>query len=147
MRLWSLHPRYLDRQGLLACWREALLAKHVLEERTKGYKHHPQLHRFFAHKNPVAAIHTYLFFLYQEARQRGYHFNYTKIGRQRTRARLAVTNGQMSYELEHLREKIRRRNRTEYARVIQVKNPVPHPLFRVIIGAVEIWEKSRGKKD
>ncbi|WP_113719471.1 pyrimidine dimer DNA glycosylase/endonuclease V [Arthrobacter dokdonensis] len=23
MRLWSVHPRYFDRQALLACWREA----------------------------------------------------------------------------------------------------------------------------
>ncbi|MGP9584395.1 pyrimidine dimer DNA glycosylase/endonuclease V, partial [Micrococcaceae sp. AOP34-BR2-30] len=30
MRLWSLHPEVLDRQGLIAGWREALLAQAVL---------------------------------------------------------------------------------------------------------------------
>jgi len=30
MRLWSIHPKYLDRQGLLAVWRESLLAQSVL---------------------------------------------------------------------------------------------------------------------
>ncbi len=30
MRIWSLHPKYLDRQGLLACWRETLLAQKVM---------------------------------------------------------------------------------------------------------------------
>jgi len=30
MRLWTIHPKYLDRQGLLALWREALLAQKVL---------------------------------------------------------------------------------------------------------------------
>jgi hypothetical protein len=43
MRLWSLHPQYLDPQGLVALWREALLAQAVLRGKTRGYKHHPQL--------------------------------------------------------------------------------------------------------
>jgi len=30
MRLWSLHPRYLDAKGLVALWREGLLAQKVL---------------------------------------------------------------------------------------------------------------------
>ena len=51
MRIWSLHPRYLDAKGLVAVWRETLLAKHVLEGKTKGYKNHPQLNRFREVKN------------------------------------------------------------------------------------------------
>ena len=43
MRLWSIHPRYLDSMGLVALWREALLAQAVLRGETKGYKFHPQL--------------------------------------------------------------------------------------------------------
>jgi hypothetical protein len=46
MRLWSVHPRYLDRQGLTAAWREALLAQKVLTGTTRGYRNHPQLVRF-----------------------------------------------------------------------------------------------------
>ena len=46
MRLWSVHPKYLDSKGLVALWREALLAKQVLEGGTKGYRNHPQLDRF-----------------------------------------------------------------------------------------------------
>ena len=46
MRLWSVHPLHLDRQGLTACWREALLAQAVLAGRTRGYRAHPQLERF-----------------------------------------------------------------------------------------------------
>ena len=30
MRLWSLHPCYLDPAGLVAVWREGLLARAVL---------------------------------------------------------------------------------------------------------------------
>ena len=43
MRLWSLHPKYLDKLGLLGLWRESLLAQKVLLGKTKGYKNHPQL--------------------------------------------------------------------------------------------------------
>jgi len=43
MRIWSLHPKYLDSKGMVALWREALLAKQVLLNKTKGYKNHPQL--------------------------------------------------------------------------------------------------------
>ena len=46
MRLWSLHPSYLDSAGLVALWQEGLLARKVLSSQTKGYIHHPQLHRF-----------------------------------------------------------------------------------------------------
>jgi hypothetical protein len=31
MRLWSLHPEYLDANGLVALWREALLAQAFLQ--------------------------------------------------------------------------------------------------------------------
>jgi len=46
MRLWSLHPSYLDPQGLVAVWREGLLAQAVLRGQTTGYTRHPQLARF-----------------------------------------------------------------------------------------------------
>lgn len=37
MRLWSIHPRYLDTKGLVALWRETLLlAQAVLFGNTKG---------------------------------------------------------------------------------------------------------------
>ena len=60
MRLWSLHPKYLDTKGLLALWREGLLAQKVLAGKTKGYKNHPQLDRFKAHGSPRKAIGRYL---------------------------------------------------------------------------------------
>ena len=40
-------------QGLVALWREALLARAVLRGKTRGYRHHPQLHRFRASATPV----------------------------------------------------------------------------------------------
>jgi hypothetical protein len=55
MRIWSLHPTLLDTKGLVALWREALLAKHVLSGSTIGYQNHPQLKRFKSSPNPHAA--------------------------------------------------------------------------------------------
>ena len=67
MRLWSLHPRYLDAKGLVALWREALLAQKVLHGNTKGYRNHPQLTRFKQQQNPLAAIAAYLREVQREA--------------------------------------------------------------------------------
>ncbi|HBH88016.1 MAG TPA: hypothetical protein DDY17_10520, partial [Syntrophaceae bacterium] len=71
MRLWCLHPGYLDVKGLLALWREGLLARKVLQNRTVGYKHHPQLERFKSHVHPVKAIDYYLHYVHEEASRRG----------------------------------------------------------------------------
>lgn len=67
MRLWTLHPKYLDRQGLLALWREGLLAQAVLAGKTKGYRNHPQLIRFKSARDPLAAIGCYLTIVHREA--------------------------------------------------------------------------------
>jgi hypothetical protein len=86
MRLWTLHPRYLDTQGLVALWREALLAKAVLDGRTRGYRHHPQLTRFRAHPASRAAINAYLAAIHAESEARGYAFDRGKVGRLRAKA-------------------------------------------------------------
>src|SRR4029079_5933779 len=104
MRIWSLHPKYLDAKGLVALWRETLLAKKVLQNKTRGYKHHPQLTRFRKAKNPLAAINQYLLFIYREAEKRKYTFDKNKIGRTALKSKLAVTTGQIEYEIMHLKK-------------------------------------------
>jgi len=141
MRLWTLHPRHLDAKGLVAAWREALLAQKVLQGRTRGYRRHPQLARFQAHPRPAAAIATFLAGLAEEARRRGYHFNVSKIGRRRLRGRIAETRGQLLHEWRHLRAKLRRRAPDDYRRVRRLKRPAAHPLFRIVAGGVRDWEK------
>ncbi len=139
MRLWSLHPKYLDTKGLVALWREGLLAKHVLEGKTKGYRYHPQLKRFQAAAQPLVAINAYLKYVYDEACNRGHCFTATKIDLTAHTERLPVTYGQLQYELEHLREKLQRRDPHRLATL--PTSPEPHPLFAVIAGDVEEWEK------
>lgn len=145
MRLWSIHPQYLDRQGLLALWREALLAKHVLEGKTKGYKNHPQLARFKLSENPVGCINQYLSFVYEEAVKRGYDFNRNKIDWDFRPVKLPVVSGQIEYERLHLIKKLKIRDKSRYDELLAVKELLPHPLFEIKAGDIEDWEKV--KKD
>ena len=141
MRLWSLHPKYLDAPGLVALWREALLARAVLRGETKGYQHHPQLDRFKAHAQPRLAINAYLAGVHAEALVRGYSFDATKIGPVRAVARIAVTIGQISYEWEHLLLKLMARSPDLFAKWSKLGNPTCHPLFSPRFGPVAAWER------
>ena len=143
MRLWTLHPKYLDARGLVALWREALLAKKVLRGATRGYKHHPQLRRFSEFADPPAALASYLAIVLEEAQRRDYNFDSSKIGARRIRWKMTETRGQLLYEWRHLKRKLKRRDVKRYRELLPVKIPVPHPLFRIVPGRVRDWEKVR----
>src|SRR5262245_51118309 len=115
MRLWSLHPRHLDARGLVALWREGLLAQAVLRGLTRGYRHHPRLARFRGSRAPVAAVAAYLHLVCDEADRRGYRFDRRKLARRARGARLAVTAGQVEYEWRHLKAKLKARDRGKLA--------------------------------
>ena len=142
MRLWTLHPKHLDARGLVALWREALLAQKVLQGGTRGYKHHPQLFRFRETANPPAALATYLAGVHAEALRRGYHFDAAKIGKRRSRQKIKETRGQLMYEWAHLRRKLKRRAPAEYRASLKISKPSPHPLFHIVPGRVPDWEKT-----
>jgi hypothetical protein len=141
MRLWSLHPQYLDAQGLVALWREALLAQAVLRGKTRGYQHHPQLQRFRSHPQPVSAINAYLSRIHDEATARGYSFDSRKVGPVRRVASIPVATGQLEYEWLHLLRKLRKRSPDAYRRWRGTETPRRHPLFRRVGGPVAEWEK------
>ena len=147
MRLWTVHPRYLDARGLVALWREALLARAVLRGRTRGYRHHPQLERFRARRDPVAAINAYLDGVYDEARRRGYRFDAKKLGRRRSRGRMEETAGQLAWEWKHLARKLKARSPEVYREIGRVQRPTAHPLFTIRPGGVAPWERGRGGSD
>ncbi|HEX8963916.1 MAG TPA: pyrimidine dimer DNA glycosylase/endonuclease V [Rhodocyclaceae bacterium] len=140
MRLWTLHPRYLDPRGLVALWREALLAQAVIAGQTRGYRHHPQLIRFRAASDPAAAIAAYLHAVHEESLRRGYSFDAAKIGAVGAVARLTATRGQLDYEWEHLRRKLRQRAPERLDELRAVRRPQAHPLFRVVPGGIADWE-------
>ena len=141
MRLWTLHPRYLDPRGLVALWREALLARAVIRGETKGYRHHPQLVRFQSLAAPRSAINSYLAAIHAESRARGYSFDSSKVGPSRLRVRILATEGQLMHEWAHLLGKLRDRNPACHARWKSLKRPEAHPVFTIVSGAVESWER------
>ena len=141
MRIWSLDPKYLDARGLVALWREGLLAQAVLRGATRGYVHHPQLTRFREHGSPLGSIADYLRAVEQEAANRGYQFSREKISRSRCRDRLVVTRGQLEFEWHHLLKKLSVRAPEQHERLRRLSRPEAHPLFRVVSGAVAPWEK------
>ena len=140
MRIWSLHPKYLDSKGLVALWRETLLAKNVLEGKTKGYKNHSQLNRFKKSKNPIDSINQYLYAVYNEALERGYNFNKDKINRNFSHLNLTVTKGQLNFEIGHLLSKLKKRNRIKYNELNKLTTIDPHPMFNLVEGGIEDWE-------
>ncbi len=143
MRLWSLHPKHLDSAGLVAVWREGLLAQAVLRGKTRGYRHHPQIARFRTCDRPVAAIAAYLREIHREACRRGYSFDGARIRRARSEVRLPVTRGQLQYEWTHLKRKLRRRDPVAYRRMLECGRPTAHPLFRTVPGEMAGWERPR----
>jgi hypothetical protein len=140
MRLWTLHPRHLDAAGLVALWREGLLARAVLSGRTRGYRHHPQLIRFRAATRPIASLDTYLSAVCDEADRRGYRFDRAKLGPARVRGRITATRDQLDFEWTHLTEKLRARARPA-ALAVRPARPSAHPLFRIVRGGVADWER------
>lgn len=161
MRLWSLHARHLDRQALVACWRETLLAQSVLARpagEPGGYARHPQLERFRALADPVAGVGAYLATIADEADARGYRFDRSRIlipppprGVDRSPGTSAseagadavidVTTGQLHFEWAHLLAKLERRSPDALERALAAKGPDAASVFRVVPGAVEAWER------
>lgn len=141
MRLWSLHPKYLDPQGLVALWREALLAKAVLRGDTRGYTRHPQLERFQAHPRPRRAINAYLGAVHAEATRRGYRFDRTKLGPGGALDPIPVASGQLTHEWSHLMAKLAARSPALLPQWASVARPDVHPLFRAEPGPIAGWER------
>ena len=142
MRLWSLHPKYLDAKGIVALWREALLAQAVMLGRTRGYTRHPQLERFRAHEDPAGAIGTFLVHVAREAAARDYAFDTARIHCPHAEVRLTVTSGQIEYEAMHLAAKLAVRDPGRLGQLAAPPAPLePHPMFRVRRGPVADWER------
>jgi hypothetical protein len=144
MRIWTLHPKYLDPKGLVALWREALLAQSVLRGQTKAYTKHPQLARFRSSRTPVRCVAEYLRVVHAEGKRRGYKFDSGKIARGGKVEPVVVSSGQLRYEWIHLLEKVRPRNPEWYEDLVLVKRVVPHPLFKILPGGIEKWERASG---
>ncbi|HEV2913196.1 MAG TPA: pyrimidine dimer DNA glycosylase/endonuclease V [Pyrinomonadaceae bacterium] len=145
MRLWTIHPGYLDTRGLLAAWREGLLAQKVLRGETRGYRNHPQLSRFRSSADPLGAIAKYLSGIYGEAVNRAYKFDGNKIAPSDFSGQILCTRGQLLYEWRHLKEKLKTRDAVRHDAIKNMEEPEPHPLFKIVEGEVEAWEVINGR--
>ncbi len=142
MRLWSIHPRYLDRKGLVALWRESLLAQKALLGKTKGYANHPQLIRFKGNEDPVSAIGSYLVQILREGKRRGYRFDGGRISRPNDAVGiLRVGSGQLAYEFEHMKRKVAVRDPAHLEKTGAVKMIEANPVFDVVDGGIGSWER------
>ncbi len=149
MRLWTLHPQYLDTPGLLALWREALLARTVIQGKTSGYKNHPQLIRFRQSSDPLDYLEFYLATILEDSLIRGFDFNSSKLKlpsktfSHSKLSRLPVTRDQVNYEWQHLLEKLKLRQPSQFKKLKTLENDQIqiNPLFKIIPGPVESWEK------
>lgn len=133
MRLWLIHPKYLDHRGLVAVWREGLLAKKVLEEKTKGYRNHPQLNIFKEYEKPIDLINAYLFQIYLEARKRGYSFDFSKIEPLNLKEAVTIAKGQLKIEFRLLIKKLKIRDKKKFKEIksLELDSVEPNPIFRV----------------
>ena len=131
MRLWGMHPKYLDTKGLVALWREALLAREVLKGKTKGWTKHPQLDRFRAHPDPVAAMNSYLLYVWEEGDRRGYSFNKRKLGKKFSDRKVHTSRAYFLKEIKDLKSKLRKRAPSLYRKFLKVKRVEPHPFMVV----------------
>lgn len=143
MRLWSLHPKYLDSQGLVGLWREALLAFKVLKGETRGYRNHPQLERFREQPEVLMGIKTYLSWVWEAGRARNYNFDRNKFYTEPLyeSAHMSVTDGQLEFEWNHLMHKLQIRSPGRAELFSTIDTPTPHPSMRVISGPKASWER------
>ncbi len=142
MRLWSIHPKYLDVKGLGGLWREALLARKIFLGEASAYKNHPQLNRFKEVSGPLSAINAYLLYIYKESCSRGYCFDRKRFTGPFRKAKISITKGQILHEISHLKKKLKLRSKEKYHQLLKVKKIEPHPLFRIVHGKRADWEKS-----
>jgi hypothetical protein len=143
MRIWSIHPAYLDWKGLGALWREALLAQKVVQGKTKGWKNHPQLSRFQEHPEPLKAVGFYLKEIFKESKRRDYNYNLLKILKPVNIVEKIGTNlGQLEYEFNLLQSRLKKRTPLKYIENLKIEKILPHPLFLIRKGPPEPWEKA-----
>ena len=148
MRIWTLHPRFLDRQGLLGQWREALQAKNALLDphHSSNVCHERQLRRFKAAKiQALSCMGVYLHAVADEMILRGYKPNVSLIPYYvGTPSLIPVTQGQVNFEIAHLMAKLTERDPSRLLPLSKIRVLMSNqlnPIFKEVGGDIESWEK------
>lgn len=146
MRIWSIHPKYLDTKRLTAQWREALLCKSILEGKTKSYTKHPQYLKLLKLKNPYQFINFFLLTIWEESQKRGYKYDKSKINLDEVKifdnVYLDVTIEQLKYEFCHMLQKMNNDDPQYLKNIIFLKKEgiISNPLFNSIDGNIMNFE-------
>lgn len=112
----------------------------MLEGKTEGYKHHPQLQRFKHSAAPLDCINHYLSDVFNESLRRGYHFDRDKINWAFKPQQLSVSIDQLEYEWRHLLRKLETRDPDKCKLLGTESKKEAHPLFYCVEEEVEAWE-------
>lgn len=132
MCLWSVHPKYLDKCGLVALWREGLRAQKNLSGESGKIPNDPQLIRFKQQDNPLQAIGAYLSFITCEALRQGCKFNHEKIMFPNfENAFLSVSEAELAEETERLKAKLHQRSEEKYEQLCQQQKIEINPVFNL----------------
>lgn len=132
MCLWSVHPQYLDKHGLMALWREGLLAQKALCASAAVSQSNPQLRRFKNNDNPLRAIGTYLSFVAAEGARQGYNLNHEKILYPNfDQEVIPVDASQIAFEAERLKNKLRIRDKLKFKQLSSSRDIAANPIFNI----------------
>lgn len=156
MRLWTIHPKYLDGKRLTSQWKEGIQMMHIWKEigenpepaKRLGYVSHPQVRRL---SNLLVAdsglisllLHQHLTAVHEESVQRSYSFNKKLIDDLapdcKNAPKVYVTMGQVAYEFALMATK-----NNEWSQKVAI-DPymLCNPIFQVVSGSIESWEKTK----
>jgi hypothetical protein len=80
MRVWTIHPKYLDDKGLGGVWMDALLVQKLVHGGECGnYRKHPQCQRWLKGPMERYLLSIYLIEVWLEAKMRGFDYKHEKI--------------------------------------------------------------------
>lgn len=78
--------------------------------------------------------------VFEEAEERAYNFDKSKIRWKFDPVILTVTKGQLEYERNHFLEKLKVRAPQLYQKQKTIREFDAHPLFNPVEGGIEDWE-------
>ena len=132
MSLCTIHPKYLDKQGLISLWREGLLAQKVLNGEVNIQLNSPLWEKLKKSQNPLRAIGAYLSFVAAEGARRGYKFSHEKILYPNFESyEIKVKPQDLIFEMTHLRNKLKMRDQHKWDEISKVSEVSPHPFIRL----------------
>jgi hypothetical protein len=112
------------------------------DRNNQGLPQSPTTQSISTIRNPTRAIANYLWSVADEAKERGYHFDVSKIAAPRRMFTIPVTKGQLAYELAHLKQKLRQRDPKQF-QLVNKREPVKvNSTFKAMEGPMAPWERT-----